>query len=250
MPNPRSNGRRSEPLAARPYRAIFLDAGGTILHLDRAFLLERLAAQGIPCDEPRLRTADRAAKTRLAAAMRSGEAADDASRGRLYFAQLLAQVGCTGEAARAVGEGARTRHREGRLWTYTEPGTLEVLRGLQAQGYVLGVVSNADGRVEEFLRTAGLRDALDFVVDSARVGVEKPDPRIFALACERAGVAPAEALHVGDVYEIDVLGARAAGLAALLVDADPAEPHGCERIARIHDLPAWLEAKRGAAAGA
>jgi hypothetical protein len=61
-------------------------------------------------------------------------------------------------------------------------------------------------------------DLVDFVVDSGVVGVEKPDPRIFRIACERAGVKPAEAVHVGDFYDIDVLGARAAGVHALLLD--------------------------------
>ena len=50
------------------------------------------------------------------------------------------------------------------------------------------------------------------------VGVEKPDPRIFHLALERAGVAAAEAVYVGDLYSVDVVGARAAGLSAILMD--------------------------------
>jgi putative hydrolase of the HAD superfamily len=59
---------------------------------------------------------------------------------------------------------------------------------------------------------------LEFVLDSSEVGVEKPDPRIFRLALERAGLAPDEAVYVGDIYSIDVLGARAAGMGAVLLD--------------------------------
>ena len=50
------------------------------------------------------------------------------------------------------------------------------------------------------------------------MGVEKPDPRIFQIALERAGLEPSEAAYVGDLYSIDVLGARAAGLHAVLMD--------------------------------
>jgi putative hydrolase of the HAD superfamily len=57
-----------------------------------------------------------------------------------------------------------------------------------------------------------------FVLDSRVVGVEKPDPRIFQMALDRAGVAPDEAVYIGDLYSIDVVGSRAAGLDAILLD--------------------------------
>ncbi|HUL01801.1 MAG TPA: HAD-IA family hydrolase, partial [Gemmatimonadales bacterium] len=82
----------------------------------------------------------------------------------------------------------------------------------------LGVVSNSNGSVRALLAAAGLGDALDFVIDSGVVGVEKPDPRIFRLGVEQAGVAPHEAVYVGDLYSVDVLGSRAAGLGAILLD--------------------------------
>ncbi|MGH7415222.1 MAG: HAD family hydrolase, partial [Candidatus Rokuibacteriota bacterium] len=59
---------------------------------------------------------------------------------------------------------------------------------------------------------------LHFIIDSAVVGVQKPDPRIFHLGLREAGVAPAEAVYVGDLYSVDVLGARAAGLDGILLD--------------------------------
>ena len=64
----------------------------------------------------------------------------------------------------------------------------------------------------------GLRPLVDAVVDSALFGAEKPDPRIFAHALELAGARPAHALHVGDLYAVDVVGARAAGAHATLLD--------------------------------
>jgi HAD superfamily hydrolase (TIGR01509 family) len=80
----------------------------------------------------------------------------------------------------------------------------------------LGVVSNSDGRVEEALRAAGLLHYFDVIVDSTLAGVEKPDPAIFRPALGALGVAPEEAVYVGDLYDVDVLGARAAGMGAIL----------------------------------
>jgi putative hydrolase of the HAD superfamily len=85
-------------------------------------------------------------------------------------------------------------------------------------GLRLAVVSNADGSVERGLTTQGLRSHLELVVDSAVVGVEKPDPRIFAHAIATLGCAPDRALHVGDMYFADVAGARSAGIHAILLD--------------------------------
>jgi len=74
--------------------------------------------------------------------------------------------------------------------------------------------------VEGALQAAGLIDYFDVVVDSALVGVEKPDPAIFRPALEALGVTAAEAVYVGDLYEVDVVGARAAGLEAVLLAPD------------------------------
>jgi putative hydrolase of the HAD superfamily len=102
---------------------------------------------------------------------------------------------------------------------------------LRAAGLRLGVVSNSDGRVEEALAAAGIRDRFDVILDSARVGVEKPDPAIFRAALTTLGVAPEEALHVGDLYDVDVVGARAAGIEAiLLVPAAAAPGPECRRV--------------------
>jgi putative hydrolase of the HAD superfamily len=88
---------------------------------------------------------------------------------------------------------------------------------------VLGVVSNFYGNVERILDDAGLAALLDTIIDSAVVGVSKPDPAIFALALQRIDCEPAEVLYVGDSFEKDVVGAHAAGLrtAWLVGTAEP-----------------------------
>jgi putative hydrolase of the HAD superfamily len=90
------------------------------------------------------------------------------------------------------------------------------LDALRASGKRLAVVTN--GPVEwqsRKLRTLGLADYFDDVLISEAEGISKPDTRIFARALERCGVAPHEAMFVGDHPEIDVAGARAAGLVAV-----------------------------------
>jgi len=85
-------------------------------------------------------------------------------------------------------------------------------------GLRAAVISNSNGSVRSILSALGLTAHVDFVLDSAEVGVEKPDPRIFELALGQARLAPAEAVYVGDLYSVDVRGARASGMRAVLLD--------------------------------
>jgi putative hydrolase of the HAD superfamily len=89
---------------------------------------------------------------------------------------------------------------------------------LRARGIKIGIISNWDTRLERVLDGLGLGSLVDCVVSSAVVGLHKPDPRIFELACERLGVDPARCAHVGDHYYSDVVGARAAGMRPVLID--------------------------------
>ena len=93
-----------------------------------------------------------------------------------------------------------------------------VLRDLKSRGLKIGVVSNWDTRLKTISDGLGLTPLVDFIVVSAEVGVRKPDPGIFRMALDRAGVRPDEALHVGDLLEEDVEGARRAGVRAVLID--------------------------------
>jgi REG-2-like HAD superfamily hydrolase len=89
---------------------------------------------------------------------------------------------------------------------------------IRARGLMLGVVSNWTGDLDDVLQSVGLRDSFDFVLDSARIGFEKPHPELFREALDRARCAPTNALHVGDSPEHDVDGALACGLRAVLLD--------------------------------
>ncbi len=202
-------------------KAIFFDAGNTLVHLDYGLIAETFRAHGLHLSPAQVRAGEQRARVpidRLIAGI-GGAERHERSIMHAYFRYALEALGLpvTPPAERAM-EPLALRTREGSLWTVVEPGTEALLADLARRGYVLGVVSNSNGTIEAFLEQVGLRRHLAFVIDSAVVGVEKPDPRIFRMALERGGVDPAGATYVGDLYHIDVGGARGAGLDAVLLD--------------------------------
>lgn len=215
-------------------RAVLFDAGGTLIHVDG----ERVCrAAGVPFDRAGFRRAEAAAFAAVRAFVLERPDSRDAERIPMYFDTLLSGLGLEDAAARrlAAGEVAR-EHRRSNIWSRRAEGSVETLDSLRRRGYRIAVVSNADGRVRGLLEAAGLTAHLEFVVDSAEVGIEKPDPRIFHAATDRLGLAPAACAYVGDIYEIDVVGAERAGLSPVLIGDGPA-PDGT---LRVPDLPALL----------
>jgi putative hydrolase of the HAD superfamily len=105
------------------------------------------------------------------------------------------------------------------------PEAVAVLTELRASGHRLAVVSNWDVSLLEVLEATGLAPLVDAVAISALLGASKPDPLPFQHALEQLGAAPGEAVHVGDTYAEDVVGARAAGVRPVLVDRDGVGGH-------------------------
>ena len=107
----------------------------------------------------------------------------------------------------------------------------------------LGVVTNGEGEPQRAkLAAIGLGERFPVVVASGEAGVAKPEAEIFALACERLGVEPAQAVHVGDRLDLDAEGAIAAGLRGIWLDrlGTTPRPTHIERISAMHELPAVL----------
>ena len=119
---------------------------------------------------------------------------------------------------------------------------MPALDALRRRGLRMGLVSNVDKDIKPLLDMLQLSPYLDVVLTSKDIGATKPDPRIFQEAVRRAGVAAPETLYVGDQYQIDVLGARGAGLKGLLLDRYgsygeiPAE----EKITSLEELTARI----------
>ncbi len=111
------------------------------------------------------------------------------------------------------------------------PGAGDVLRALRARDLATGVISNFDHRLPALLEGLGLADLLDTVVRPFDAGAAKPDPRIFRVALERLGVPAEAAVYVGDDAEVDAVGARGAGLHAIVLD----------ETSSLADLPARID---------
>ncbi|MBI4864479.1 MAG: HAD-IA family hydrolase [Candidatus Riflebacteria bacterium] len=168
------------------------------------------------------------------------DAAGDPARASAYFESILAAVGIPLEAVGPLLADLKRSNDREELWTVVPPGTPEALESLAEMGYTLGVISNSDGRAARLLARANLLSLVRFVIDSTFVGLEKPDSRIFRLGLDRAGVEARQAIYVGDLYAVDVVGARKAGITGVLVDPLWLDPSDCPRIRTVADLPGLL----------
>lgn len=222
-------------------KAIFFDAGNTLVFIDPRVVLPILREHGADADLERFRRAELDARVQLVSRIEEGAFGTEPHIWQEYFVSLMAGSGVPGDLLEAVGERIRDAHRESHLWTWFDPGTVPALQQLKDAGYRMAVISNADGRVEGLMETAGIRDFFEFVLDSELEGVEKPDTEIFQRACKRMGVEPGESLYVGDLYPVDVLGARKAGMQAVLLDPLGNLDYPVDRIPDVAALPSYLE---------
>jgi putative hydrolase of the HAD superfamily len=220
-------------------RAVLFDAGNTLIALDYARLAAGIRAatgRAVAADQLRERAAE------AAAWLEQGQGREQ-ERAVAFLESLFLMCGVLPEELPAVRTEVVRLHQERHLWIGVEPGTVEALARLRDAGLRLGVVSNSDGRVAHALEAAGLRAYFDVVVDSTVAGVEKPDPRIFAVALDALGVEPAAAVYVGDVYEVDTVGARRAGMHAVLLDPAAGRPGAdVPAIRSLAELPDLLAA--------
>ena len=208
-------------------RAVFLDAGNTLLRMNYAVIAAELATHGVRVTAAEVQRAEWGARVRLDtevfARRAAGGSTESHSTGGRYLRFLLEGLGVRdGATVEALGAWRRAYNPPVGLWNTAEPDAEAALALLGGSGARAAVISNSNGSVRSILEALGLAASLDFVIDSSEVGVEKPDPRIFRLALERAGIGPGEAVYIGDLYSVDVVGARGAGLDAVLLD-----PGGC-----------------------
>jgi putative hydrolase of the HAD superfamily len=232
--------------------AVLLDAGGTLARIDFEWIAGMLGALGHPIDTATLRRAEVEGRRRydesaggMLAAGEDHPALGSGGDVRAYFRGMLEAAGVGAgllESAEAAMH-ARQADQIG-LWARPVEGARETLPALSALGLRLAVVSNSDGRAEAHLVHNGVRDGIEFVVDSQIVGVEKPDPAIFRIALERMRVPPERALYVGDIRSVDEVGARAAGMYVVILDPyGDYVPAGRPSIAEIGQLPQWIESR-------
>jgi putative hydrolase of the HAD superfamily len=204
---------------SRPVRAVFFDAGNTLLRINYAAIAEQLSLHGVRRSLKSVARAEYRARVRLDPHLAPGASTESQSVAGDYFRYVLEELGVTNqETTRAIAEWRRGYNPPVGLWHLPDPEAKAALKLARAAGCAAGVISNSNGSVRSIMEETGLAAYLDVILDSAVVGVEKPDPRIFRLALAEARVEPAEAVYIGDLYSVDVLGARAAGMEAVLLD--------------------------------
>jgi HAD superfamily hydrolase (TIGR01549 family) len=120
--------------------------------------------------------------------------------------------------------------------------TLPTLETLKGRELILGLISNVAQDMESTYAKLGLQPFLNFKVTSAEVGYDKPRPEIFLAALKKAAVKPAEALFIGDQYQIDIVGARGVGIKPLLIDRNDYFPDisDCPRIRSLTEITQYL----------
>ncbi|MSQ33676.1 MAG: HAD family hydrolase [Dehalococcoidia bacterium] len=233
-------------------QAVFLDFYNTLAHFEppRERIQREVGARfGLRLDEGALRRAYAAADDFWSsqnivqpASRRSPEQQQE------FFARyqqlILAEAGApvTPELAGRIFEEVRGYPSHWVLFDDVPP----ALAALRRRGLTLGLVSNVQRDLAAMLEQLGVLASLDFVVTSAEAGLEKPHPPIFRLALQRAGVVAAQALHVGDQYHSDVLGARGVGIPALLLDREGVYGQYADvvRIRRLTEIEEHLDGAR------
>ena len=224
---------------------VFLDAGGVLVFPNWERISTVLAHHGVDVTADALATAEPQAKRQLD---HSGTVkhTNDEKRGWLYFNLILEQAGIPLSAGTdaALAE-LHAYHQQFNLWEFVPADVLPSLRRLRSAGLQLVIVSNANGTVQAAADRLGLTECIGCVLDSFVEKVEKPDPRFFEIALERSGARRETTIHVGDIYEVDVVGARAAGIRPVLLDAAGLYPDAdCDRVNSLPELVEWVSHER------
>ncbi len=224
-----------------PIDTIFLDAGGVLVWPNWTRISQALHAHRVTVPPDRLAAADPLARLSLDRS-EVMTASTDQRRGWTYFDLVLTHAGVplSDDTAAALND-LQDYHRQMNLWETVPDFVRPALQRLRTAGYRLVVVSNANGTLHRAFSRLGLAPLVDVILDSDVEGIEKPDPRFFQLALTRSGARAERTVHVGDLYHVDVTGARAAGLSAILVDEADLRPDAdCPRIRNIAALPELL----------
>jgi putative hydrolase of the HAD superfamily len=215
-------------------RFIFFDVGNTLLFPNRTRMLAPLPEDRHPTLQA-WQALERRTKREFDQGMIGGKV--DHGFWWTFHTYLLQQLNALDDGMRdALVENTQNSAN----WDQILPGTRDALERLR-QEYAIAVISNADGRIDAVLRRCGIVDCFANITDSGIVGHEKPHPAIFEAALREMKADPAESLYVGDVYSVDYVGARNAGMQAVLFDV--AGAYREQEFARVESLPEledWL----------
>jgi HAD superfamily hydrolase (TIGR01509 family) len=227
-----------------PIQTVFLDAGGVLVNPNWARVSDALAAHGVTTTAAALEAAEPRAKKRLDTGP-TIQATNDRERGWTYFNLVLEEAGVTlSDATKSALAELNVYHQEYNLWESVPDDVRPSLAALRMDGLRLVVVSNSNGTLHRLFDRLGLTPAFDAIFDSYDEGIEKPDPRFFWRALELSGARAETTIHVGDLYNVDVVGARDADVTPVLLDVGGLyERADCLRVRSltglVSALPSW-----------
>jgi len=225
-------------MATHRFDVVFLDAGGVLVCPDPVQIVGRFADAGLAAD------GDRLFEAHFRAVKAMDEAPADEDGYGAYYRTYVDALGLKDRDAEQGIEVLTDVWATSSVWTAPLPWAASGLTALAATGLPIVIVSNADGTVAEMLASSAVCQVghgdgtpVTHVIDSTAVGVAKPDPRIFELALDVVGVPPERAVHLGDAYRFDVLGARAANVHPVLMDPlDIRRDADCTRVRSLDQL--------------
>jgi HAD superfamily hydrolase (TIGR01549 family) len=219
---------------------LFLDAGGVLVFPSWRRVAETFRRHGVEVDAAKMAAVEPYVRRELDTA-RAVTTTTDGARAETYWARILDLAGVSiDEAVRTAGDELRAYHAAHNLWELVPDDVAPALSRCRDHGLRMAVVSNANGTVRAKLERLGLARFFETIVDSTEEGIEKPDPGIFRVALDRVGGRAETTLHVGDLYHVDVVGARSAGLRAGLLD--PLGLYPDADVERFSSLAALAEA--------
>jgi putative hydrolase of the HAD superfamily len=204
-----------------------LDAGNTVIFLDHARLARLAFRHGLEGAEDvvvatMIRAEGEAKRLAESGELVEVEWSSREAPGALSWGKMVGTIahlaGLPREKVGALLGAAWTEHCQLNLWSLVPDGLGHALDAVRARGVKVAIISNSEGMLDRLFAELGILRHFDLVVDSGRVGFEKPDPRIFRIALDQFGVPPERALHLGDIFATDILGARAAGIRHALID--------------------------------
>ncbi len=238
---------------AIPYKdieTVFLDAGNTLLSMDYSWIREELEKLGLKCEADELCRAEAAARPILSSRLEQLKSTETRQTSMFYMGSILNKLPAASVLSDTERNGIiddlvlmlQEPGRKRRLWSKLIPGVREALEVLKGAGLRLSVVSNSNGMIDDILSYLEIRRYFAHVFDSHYVGYEKPDIRLFRHALDVSKADPERTLHIGDLYHIDVLGARTAGIHALLLDPfGDWEDVDCERMPDLMSFAGMME---------
>jgi HAD superfamily hydrolase (TIGR01549 family) len=214
-------------------RFIFFDVGNTLLFPNRAKMLDSISSNRHPTLE-QWQTLERRTKQEFDLGMQSGRV--DHGFWWTFHTYLLQQLG----EDTGIRDVLVERTQNSANWDQVPPGTRDSLDRLRQQ-FRIAVISNADGGIERVLSRCGIADCFESITDSGILGFEKPRTEIFEAALAAMNASAEESLYVGDVYSVDYVGARNAGMQAVLFDVAGAyRDRDLPRVESLEQLETWL----------